>query len=212
LGKGPLYLNQPGRRAAIDALPVSGGGVVERKSETDLEKALLFSSAFKCHFGLEKSDRQFPVGLFRDAVKQPNRIFPGGKGAIDLVGIGDNALWLFELKAGGNIPAGILSELLFYTTVVRDTVGESARFQFEWRGSWGSKISRDDIRNCRRIEAVLLAEQLHPLIGHSKVLECLNEAAVQNWNARQDHVPVTFHAKILKRPAIGDDDYGFVEI
>src|SRR6202043_1460597 len=92
-------------------------------------------------------------------------------------------LWLFELKAGKNIPAGILSELLFYASVMCDAVGSNARFRFEQGPkSRGTTIWPEDIQRCNRIEAVLLGEKFHPLIGHRRMIECLNDAAIRNWN------------------------------
>jgi hypothetical protein len=61
---------------------------------------LLSSEPFRAHFGLKDGlvDRQFPTGLFAGEVRQRNRIFTGGKSAIDLVGVGhDDRFFVFEL-------------------------------------------------------------------------------------------------------------------
>ena len=72
---------------------------------------------FKSLFGLDNLDRQFPVGLFKsEGVIRINRVFTGGKSAIDLWGYksGNKDFHVFELKKYKNISVGMLSELLFY--------------------------------------------------------------------------------------------------
>lgn len=194
LGDGPLCLN-----VAKDRIQRTNG---PSKAEAMLERRLLDSRAFRDRFGLkaENIDHQVPVGLFKGSVAQDNYIFTGGKSAIDIVGIAGDVLWLFELKAGDNIPAGILSELLFYASVMRDAVGPNARFCFEkHRNARGTSVRADDIQLCSRIEAVLLGERLHPLIGHAAVITCLNEAANRNWTASRDSIPVNFHCVTLRK-------------
>ena len=200
LGVGPFYLNTPGHRGdqveetACDA---------EFTRESDLEKHLCKDKPFSQRFGLEKVGRQLPVGLFSGSapVKECNRIFTGGKSAIDLVGIGDGALWLFELKAKGNIPAGILSELIFYASVMRDAIpGPSVPSHFQFQSDKPvppMAVSATDVRGCKRIEAVLLAPQFHPLVGHPLVINILNEATARHWNTSRDQVPVAFSATHL---------------
>ena len=187
----PLYLNVAGSRKLRTNRP--------GKAEAELEKHLLRSQLFRDYFGLtdKKLDRQIPVGLFRVSVNASNRLFTGGKSAIDIVGTAGGVLWLFELKAGKNIPAGILSELLFYVNVMRDAIGPKPRFVFDKRAV-GAKVHPEDISRCSRIEAVLLGEKLHPLIGHADVITCLNEAARRNWNVSRDSIPVNFRGVTLK--------------
>src|SRR4051812_26659707 len=86
----------------------------EGDSESALEHRLLKSSDFAAHYGLAQGtrDRQLPVGLFsKETPSRESQIFPGGKGAIDLVCLDADTIWLFELKAGGNIPVGTVTEL-----------------------------------------------------------------------------------------------------
>jgi hypothetical protein len=198
LGIGPFYVNGPGRRGATESVTNRDPSEPTTR-EAQLEKHLLTSKNFKEHFGLDKVDRQLPVGLFRESVKQRNRIFPGGKGAIDLVGIGERGLSMFELKAGGNIPAGILSEVIFYTSVIRDASGPKARFQFKQStGDSSMAVSVSEIKNCKRIEAVLLGERFHPLVGHGRIIGTLNEAVRRQWNVSSEQIPITFRGTVLK--------------
>jgi hypothetical protein len=200
LGKGPFYLNTPGVRRS-DGIHGADEPLAhcdaEFKREADLEAYLWKYKPFHERFRLEAVYRQLPVGLFDGpTMTQNNRIFTGGKSAIDLVGIGDGALWLFELKAEKNIPAGILSELIFYTSVMRDAIpgpsGKQGPFQFKSSKPSDELVSA--VIGCKRIEAVLLGPQFHPLIGDKRVISTLNEAAARQWNISKEQVPVTFSA------------------
>jgi hypothetical protein len=159
---------------------------------------------FAASFQLEKLDRQFPVGLFH--TKRPasdSRIFTGGKSAIDIVGVGDGALSLFELKVRKNNPAGILSELFFYANVMRDAIPgawvPNARFQFpDHKSNQRAKVYPADVQACKRIEAILLGEDFHPLVGHRYIIESLNNAAKRFWNESPLAVPVLFRAVRLE--------------
>jgi hypothetical protein len=119
-------------RAVLDSNP-------RKISESVIEKALEVSYAFKNHFGLDKVMRHWPVGLFEGSVRTENHIFPGGSSAIDLIGIRDDTLMVFELKTGENRKVGGVSELFFYANVMRDAIRPVLKFKFE---------SEDKIENC----------------------------------------------------------------
>lgn len=189
---GAMFLNAPGARKATK---------VKEKPEALLEWELLNgrSETLKAYCGFPSQwlpARQIPVGLFtHDVPKARHAIFPGGAGAIDLAAIGDERLWLFELKAEGNLPVGTLSELLFYTAVMRDLcmgVIKPAR---------GAEISRDSltapaIALSRHITGVMLAPRLHPLLdGH--MLGILNSAIAKMWNTVPGAPVVDIEAAIL---------------
>jgi hypothetical protein len=165
-GLAPLYLNQPlNHRSSVHEerderlrvfLSQSGD-----HSESDLEKALEISPAFREAFALEKVMRQWPVGLFGERVAHGNRIFTGGKSAIDLIGIRNDELVLVELKKDGNRKVGAISELFFYSSLMRDALG--GVFKFEERPSKRNcAVSTGDIKRCSSICAVLLAPTMHP--------------------------------------------------
>jgi len=106
------------------------------ESKAAIEKRFIEDKAVRCSFmnahNLKLLDRQFPVGVFDGIPTKASAIFTGGKSAIDLVGIGhDSSFWLFELKAEKNIKVGALSELFFYSMVVRDVL--LRRFGFDDR-------------------------------------------------------------------------------
>ena len=171
----------------------NGRSVQTQHPEAKLEARLVDSDRFKCHFGLRETDRQFPVGLFAGEVAKPARIFTGGKSAIDIVGVGrDGSFNLFELKAGKNISAGIISELLLYTAVIREAAQVKPRIGFGGAAGDRAKVRPDDVRQCTVIRAVLLAEEFHPLLEHPDLIATLNNAAAVNWNGQAGAKPVSF--------------------
>ena len=94
LERRPLLLNVGGARG-LEQESASVGD-----SESALEHRLLSSSEFAAHYGFAHGtrDRQIPVGLFSEKIGRESQIFPGGKGAIDLVCLNAETIWLFELR------------------------------------------------------------------------------------------------------------------
>ncbi len=206
--KGRLFLNEPGdRSASID-------GELERRfeaiianpathSERDLEMALEVSPAFRAELGLDRVMRQWPVGLFHESVSRDSRVFSGGKSAIDLMGIRGRTLVLVELKKQGNNKVGALSELIFYSSVMRDAL--NGRFEFEGGSrERNTPITRDHLANCLDISAVLLAPSIHPLLRDPAIITRLNLAAARCWEDR----PVRFEVfRIASFPGKAGDDF-----
>ena len=209
LGAGPFFLNGPGERSATKRALIEDSPLSEI-SESALELLLYHSPEFTRHFALTRRDRQLPVGLYRKpeghsgaSLRKVDAIFTGGKSAIDLVGIGSDAFWIFELKAKKNIAAGALAELLFYTSVVRDSIGPRSRFRFGSGKGW-SKMAflPSDIQACSfpngRIEAVLLGPCFHPLIvdrnhdAESNLIGYLNAAIESHWNCQPREIPPVY--------------------
>ena len=145
-------------------------------------------------FKLTELDRQFPVGLFRSLeVRKANAVFTGGTSAIDMVGTDGDTLTIFELKASSNIMVGALDELLFYTSVVRAAMGERPRFGFsESTVPSRAVIGRHEVTSAKRLKAILLVEQIHPLLEHPLLFSTLNNAASRFAGATG--VPVTYEA------------------
>jgi hypothetical protein len=204
-------LNVPGRRqplrnneSEIRFRAVSDADR-DKISESVLEKALEISPAFKKRFNLHKVMRHWPVGLFEGSVKTGNRIFPGGSSSIDLVGIRDDTLVVFELKTGRNRKVGGVSELLFYASVMRDAIGPSPSFKFKSEGEIENcAISPKDVARCSKVCAVLLAPRVHPLILQPQLLAGLNEAL-----ARPLVRHISFETVILNIPKRTGEDFSF---
>ena len=163
-------------------------------SESDLEKGLEISDAFRERFNLDKVMRQWPVGLFDGRVTKGGHIFTGGKSAIDLIGIRGDTLVLFELKKAGNRKAGAVSELLFYANVMRDAIGDARVFEFESTcAKKNCAIAPEDItrlfQDLRRVAGAKITgtanskeSRLSPIdfrAAHVRRTECGDETAVR---------------------------------
>ena len=180
-------LNTPSKRAGVKAAALAAATPHrEWADERAMECSLRHSDAFAAHFrfAAHRRDQQFPVGLFgsnQRRARREDRIFPGGKGAIDLVCAEGSRFWLFELKARDNIPLGALSELLFYTSVLRDV--RRGHFDFA-EGTWADcDVFADDVRTAEEFVAVLLGDKIHPLLDDPRLWRELNEAVEANWNS-----------------------------
>ena len=192
----PLFLNVGGPRG------FEKEGASDGDSESALEHRLLKSSAFAEHYGFANGtrDRQLPVGLFSGTVSRKSQIFPGGKGAIDLVCLDADTLWLFELKAGENIPVGAITELFFYTSVVRDALG-GGPFEFA-QALPKARIQYKALSKVTRIEGAMLGHDVHPLI-ESGLISIMNEAVENRWNAEPSRPQVHFRAdRIVEEPEL----------
>jgi hypothetical protein len=181
----------------------------EKARESALEKALEISGAFRSRFQHENVMRQWPVGLFDGKVADGHEIFTGGSSAIDLIGIRNDTLVLFELKKTGNRKVGAVSELLFYASVMRDAIGPSSIFKFKSQNaSKNCAIGPEDILRCSRIRAVLLAPDFHPLILEPRMFEELNAAMKRLYSDR----PIYFEtATISGYPKDECDDFEFTD-
>jgi len=184
----PLYLNVGGPRGPeLESASVGD-------SESALEHRLLTSSEFAAHYNFAHGtrDRQLPVGLFsKEVPSRESQIFPGGKGAVDLVCLDADTIWLFELKAGGNIPVGTVTELLFYTSLIRDAL-HGGPFTFA-HALPDARIQPDALSKVTRIEGVILGHDVHPLLD-SGLISILNEAVEKRWNAEPFRAHARFRA------------------
>ncbi len=165
-----FLVNWPGLR--ISDVPIEKGAA-RRDKERQLELGLKGSAELRAHFDLGDAviDRQFPVGLFNGRICHHDRIFTGGKSAIDLFALNDTQLTLFELKAGDNISVGSLAELLFYVAFMRDVV--RGRFTFpDTLKPWSVEPSA--LAKVTRIRAVLLGHRIHPLLCDTQLIDLLN--------------------------------------
>ena len=166
------------------------------KPEYDLECRLQTDPDFHKHYKFAREaliDRQFPVGLFSEATPTAaSAVFPGGKGAIDLVCLDHRHLWLFELKAEKNIPIGTIAELLFYGSVMRDAV--MGKFKFGRIAGGRAKVRPEMLGQVNEITGVMLGHDLHPLISDPKLIGLLNNAVENQWNCIDGAPLVSFRA------------------
>jgi hypothetical protein len=144
--------------------------VLEQASENELELQFARDGgrALKAALGLDHLARQLPVGTFVGVVSQATAHFPGRKASVDLWGVQGDLLHLLELKKAKNTKAGALSELFFYSMLLRDVQSGVIRFGGE------DEASRR-ILATRRIKADILAPSFHPLLDAS-LFAALNAA------------------------------------
>lgn len=150
-------------------------------SETEIERLLAFhpdlSGRLGRTFRLRSVGNQLPVGLFEGDVGEGNKLFTGGKSAVDLWGVGQEGerLVLFELKKAGNEKLGALSELLFYSLLLHEVQTGMVRLPLPKQGVTADYLA---IPSTTCIKGYLLAPGFHPLLeGYDAwVLNTLNSA------------------------------------
>lgn len=166
-----------------------------KSSERDLELELTKKGYLSKFVGTNEIYRQFPIGIFEGKISNEKRIFPGGKACVDLVAEGKEAdsIWIFELKKQGNKKLGILSELLFYTAIVRDMA----------LGKIGSGTPEDGfcynpqrLKGKKIINACFLAPDFHPLLL-VEIIDTLNEAWKELDKREDNPCRVKFHKEPL---------------
>jgi hypothetical protein len=164
-----LMLNEAGSRAETES--TREGGLEHR-----YEKALCNDDLWSGFpTSVERVRRQFPVGLFNGPVGLGNEWVPAGKSQVDLWATSPDrkTLHLFELKAHGNEPLGILPEAVYYARLLhyaRTRLSDGRQIEFSGDGA-------NALRAAARIEMSMIAPSVHPLLlhdGHSP-LEWLNE-------------------------------------
>ena len=128
--------------------------------------------------------RQLPVGLFEGKISRDTHYTTGGKSAIDIWAIKGHCLSIFELKKPNNKSLGIISELIFYTNVLDDIM--SHRIMYEENGKTQNAIQNNtrgfeslykaySTGAINSIEAIFLADELHPLLSE-ELIEFINES------------------------------------
>ena len=171
---GNFLVNVPGKRKEVR--PPQRQMALEKMSENELELLFFTKPQNLLHsVGLGKSNeilRQIPVGVFAREVSRNTRVFPGVGGKADL-GVIDDAgtVWLFELKKPGNNKVGVISELLFYSHIIRDI--QLGIFGYEEK-----KKGRNEHRMCEadRVVSFILAKRLNGSVDNKILFELLNKA------------------------------------
>jgi hypothetical protein len=174
-----LWLNTSGAKAK--AMPEAEAPWTEDRWECHLASREVRHLDRKLGLSSETiKHQQIPVGLFANPIpSDAAAIFPGAKSAIDIVALDHGNLWLVELKRDGNVGFGALSELLFYTWVIRD----AARGLFDFARSKPNarvQLGRTELSAINTINGVLLAPTFHPLID-STLLSLIAQATAKAW-------------------------------
>jgi hypothetical protein len=161
-----LNLAQEVREGAQSDAPA----VLEEASENEVELHFARDGgrALKAVLGLEHLGRQLPVGTFVRTVSKDSAHFPGRKASVDLWGVQGDLLHLIELKKARNTKAGALSELFFYSMLLRDVQSGVICFA-------GADDSTQRILATNRIKADILAPSFHSLL-EVRLFAALNAA------------------------------------
>ena len=130
-------------------------------------------------------DHQFPVGIFDNSISKNSHFTTGSRSCIDIWGINGDTFSLFELKKPDNKPLGILSEIMFYTNIIDDLLSKRITYA---ESDKLDKVIKNNYRHfgcfykkaivnheIKRINAILLASNFHPLIN-DEVIEFMNDS------------------------------------
>lgn len=164
--KTDLYINVPRQDASTGAT----------HCEAQLERAFRKKNE-RSYCAL---NHQLPVRIFSNKeTKEANAITPGG--FIDIWGIKDDCLKIFELKLPVNKEIGIISELMFYVNVMIDVINGKIKIPFSSEDksyrSFGQLFKFQKNKKCKKIEGVFLADNFHTMIEKKKeeVLQIIND-------------------------------------
>ncbi len=182
LNQGNLFFSDPGSSSNIK----DDNGFTENHLEKwfvlNTRNGTAIDSKYCENFpcDLELHD-QFPCGIFYgktydDAKKEKNRVF--NTGYFDLWGCDkkNNQMYIFELKKKGNEKLGIVSELFFYSCLMKDfiIISQSKEFKNHIQNKndkemfRGFKEFKTVVPNCREIKAFFLVPKFHPFITEGK--------------------------------------------
>lgn len=170
--KHPFLVNVPGKRKDVSASKVRDP---RKLKENQIE--VLFYLYPQCLLDSVKwsgcVERQMPVGVFDGEINDAARVFPGAGGKVDLAAIhrSNGHVALFELKKPGNTKVGVISEILFYTHIVRDIQRNVFRYIPEDKREFEQCLYEAD-----RVYGYVLGYEIHPLLDDPRVFKLLNSA------------------------------------
>lgn len=166
-----LVLNYPERAAAKSATNLNSEAEIERKFE---QSGKLFDGVVFDNIG-----QQLPVGVFKEIKSKNTSFFTRGHSAIDLWGIINRELWIFELKFQNKM-IGIITETLFYMWLCEDVfINENIGYDCDCNVSEiraFDKIYKLYTERATAIVGVFLYDNknIHPMIEKYPVIECIN--------------------------------------
>ena len=161
-----LVLNTPNNEAA---------DVNNVKSESYFESVFYHDKILLNDYNLSVVNRQLPVGVFKEKVSSHSYLFTGGKSAIDLWGINDSELYIFELKFKNKM-VGIITETLFYQWIIEDVIfNKHIRLGEKTPKREYNKLHEAISNNkIKKIIAVFLIDEIHPQIDNA-VISLIND-------------------------------------
>lgn len=176
-----------------------------KNAEAHLERSLVVE--MKNFFNV--ADHQLPVGLFYKEVSKETARTPGNNSQIDLWGIKGkekSTLFIFELKNDVNTEAGILTELLFYTNVMKDFVDHKFSYPESFSREKKHFRSSDELHSyisgnkINSIQGILLADKLHSAITTEalKLLKSNKNGVSYRWITVEDFRSIIFNNEFGK--------------
>ncbi len=171
---GYFLVNVPGKREEIEGLQHMQP--LKQMSENELER-LFFTNprVLLVSIGFDERARimrQMPVGVFAGEVSGGTRVFPGLGGKVDLGAVEDGKkVALFELKKPGNAKVGAISELLFYSHVVRDI--QMGIFEYDRKKRFENA---SQIREAPGVAGFILSDRLNGSIDNEELFSVLNKS------------------------------------
>lgn len=147
----------------------------EKQGENMVEYRMIhtFGEEMCEKFNLTTIDHQLPIGIRKNG----KSFFTGHASAIDIWGLNNKTLSLFELKFSKkktpNEKVGIISELFLYTSVMADII--SGKINPPTNCNRKNEILLyKQIRDIKCINAYMLTNGFHPLIEKNEILDILN--------------------------------------
>ena len=103
---------------------------------------------------IEITDHQLPVGLFEKEISKDTTFTPRGASQIDIWQMKDETITIYELKDEKNRKVGIISELMFYASILRLLIQGIIKYP--------NTVSKEK-KNYRHIQELYLAIENHKL-------------------------------------------------
>ena len=103
---------------------------------------------------IEITDHQLPVGLFEKEISKDTTFTPRGASQIDIWQMKDETITIYELKDEKNRKVGIISELMFYASILRLLIQGIIKYPIT--------VSKEK-KNYRHIQELYLAIESHKL-------------------------------------------------
>jgi hypothetical protein len=169
----PLLNHERGRRSP----KMRSGLTPERTLEISICQKHEAQKDFSAHVDeIGSFEHQLPLGLFDGVISRKSAWTPGGGSQVDLwaAAVDGMTVHLFELKANGNQPLGMLPQALYYGRLLHHLrVGLDDRRQIG-----GNCVHLDAIRQAKQIQFWLAGPKVHPLLlsGQRSPLARFNEA------------------------------------
>jgi hypothetical protein len=180
-----------------------GSGKQDSKSENKIEDKIesMFvndpQKLLRIKFNLKILNQQLPVGVFKNEKNSGSRLFTGQKSAIDLWGINDDELTIFELKFE-NCRIGIISELLFYLYLMKAVfIAEEIHYPEKAKSAVKRDFKELYNKKFQKLRGIFLVDELHPFIG-DEAITLINDGLIKLGNISVQKLFYTYNSGTLQ--------------